>query len=329
MSFVWKTDTEEADHLRGPSSKATAAALLILVVAACSGLKDESESLPPQSVSQAGLDDSEFEEYVLTQGDESAEEEPAAAVATEESSQPVTEDSDQPVTDDAVVADDLILEQDDTLVVIEDEAEDTAEHAMTLVESARAERERRNATPQTGIVITDKNLADYAGGQLTISEGPATVLTNENLGSSGEDHDLALDEDYWRTRGLDIRSAWKEASEQVDELEADVFNLRMRFYAEDDPFYRDAQIKPAWDHAIEELNATREEVDLRKQELADFMEEGRVAGALPGWLREGIELEPVEPDKEEMGIAEPGEPATMDKAIEDPSIAPDPEGGGS
>ena len=200
---------------------------------------------------------------------------------------------------------------------------------MTLVESARAERERRNATPQTGIVITDKNLSDYAGGQLTISEGPATVLTNENLGSSGEDHDLALDEDYWRTRGLDIRSAWKEASEQVDELEADVFNLRMRFYAEDDPFYRDAQIKPAWDHAIEELNATREEVDLRKQELADFMEEGRVAGALPGWLREGIELEPVEPDKEEMGIAEPGEPTTMDRAIEDPSIAPDPEGGGS
>jgi hypothetical protein len=114
----------------------------------------------------------------------------------------------------------------------------------------------------------------------------------------------------------------------VDELEADVFNLRMRFYAEDDPFYRDAQIKPAWDHAIEELNATREEVGLRKQELQDFMEEGRVAGALPGWLREGIELEPVEPVKEEMGIAEPGEPDTMDGTIEDPIIAPDPGEGG-
>ncbi|MGB5392361.1 MAG: hypothetical protein WBP10_19470 [Thermoanaerobaculia bacterium] len=307
--------------MTGPNFISTSTVLLLLVVTACSGLKDESESLPPQSVSQATLDDSEFEEFVVTQEDESVDEAPVAAV--------VTEELDQPVTDDVVVADDLIVEQDDTLVVIEDEAADTPEHEMTLVESARAERERRNTTPKTEIVITDKNLSDYAGAQLTISEGPARVITNENLGSSGVDEDeLALDEAYWRDRGLEIRLAWKEASEMVDELEADVFNLRMRFYAEDDPFYRDAQIKPAWDHAIEELNATREEVDLRKLELQDFMEEGRVAGALPGWLREGLELEPVEPVKEEMGIAEPGEPDTMDGTIEDPIIAPDPGEGG-
>ncbi|MGB5176206.1 MAG: hypothetical protein WBQ30_15820, partial [Thermoanaerobaculia bacterium] len=263
----------------------------------------------------------------VTQEDESVDEAPAADEAPVAAV--VTEELDQPVTDDVVVADDLIVEQDDTLVVIEDEAADTPEHEMTLVESARAERERRNTTPKTEIVITDKNLSDYAGAQLTISEGPARVITNENLGSSGVDEDeLALDEAYWRDRGLEIRLAWKEASEMVDELEADVFNLRMRFYAEDDPFYRDAQIKPAWDHAIEELNATREEVDLRKLELQDFMEEGRVAGALPGWLREGLELEPVEPVKEEMGIAEPGEPDTMDGTIEDPIIAPDPGEGG-
>lgn len=328
MSFVWKTDTGEADRVTGPNFISTSTVLLLLVVTACSGLKDESESLPPQSVSQATLDDSEFEEYVVTQEDESVDEAPAAEEAP--AAAVVTEELDQPVTDDAVVvADDLIVEQDDTLVVIEDEAEDTPEHEMTLVESARAERERRNTTPKTEIVITDKNLSDYAGAKLTISEGPARVLTNENLGSSGVDEDeLALDEAYWRDRGLEIRLAWKEARENVDELEADVFNLRMRFYSEDDPFYRDAQIKPAWDHAIEELNATRQEVDLRKQELQDFMEEGRVAGALPGWLREGIELEPVEPVKDEMGIAEPGEPDTMDGTIEDPIIAPDPGEGG-
>ncbi|MGB5163591.1 MAG: hypothetical protein WBO69_08600 [Thermoanaerobaculia bacterium] len=313
--------------MTGPNFISTSTVLLLLVVTACSGLKDESESLPPQSVSQATLDDSEFEEFVVTQEDESVDEAPAADEAPVAAV--VTEELDQPVTDDVVVADDLIVEQDDTLVVIEDEAADTPEHEMTLVESARAERERRNTTPKTEIVITDKNLSDYAGAQLTISEGPARVITNENLGSSGVDEDeLALDEAYWRDRGLEIRLAWKEASEMVDELEADVFNLRMRFYAEDDPFYRDAQIKPAWDHAIEELNATREEVDLRKLELQDFMEEGRVAGALPGWLREGLELEPVEPVKEEMGIAEPGEPDTMDGTIEDPIIAPDPGEGG-
>jgi len=320
MLFVWKTGTGEADRVIAPTLRTIAAALLLLAATACSTLKDEPESLPPQSVSQATLDDSEFEEYVVTQDDESVVEEPEVAT--------VTEESELPAREGAVVADDLVVEKDDTITVIEDEREDTAEQEMTLVESARAARERRNTTQKTEIVITDKNLSDYATGQLTITEGSAKVITNESLESSVDDDELALDEAYWRDRGLEIRLAWKEASESVEELEADVFNLRMRFYAEDDPFYRDAQIKPAWDHAIEELNRAREEVDSRQQELEDFMEEGRVAGALPGWLREGIELEPVPSEEEEMGIVEPGEPDLMDKEIGDPTIAPDPGGGG-
>ena len=77
MSFVWKTDTGEADRVTGPNFISTSTVLLLLVVTACSGLKDESESLPPQSVSQATLDDSEFEEFVVTQEDESVDEAPA------------------------------------------------------------------------------------------------------------------------------------------------------------------------------------------------------------------------------------------------------------
>ena len=51
------------------------------------------------------------------------------------------------------------------------------------------------------------------------------------------------------------------------------------------------------------------------EEVAAFLEEGRRAGALPGWLREGIELEPepvlvevdgiVEHEAEEPTIYEP------------------------
>jgi hypothetical protein len=36
-----------------------------------------------------------------------------------------------------------------------------------------------------------------------------------------------------------------------------------------------------------------------QKELADFLEEGRVAGALPGWLREGLDEEPEPPKKKE------------------------------
>ena len=325
MSFAWKIATEEGDRVTRRTFDCAAAVLLILSVAACSGLQSESESLPPQSVSQATLEDSEFEEYVVTEAeeDEPVYEEAEPAVDQEESEQ-------KPIKDDAIVADDVVLEQDDTVTVIEDQVAAAEQREMSLVESARAERNRRGETQKTQIVINDKNLSDYATGQLTETESSTTVITNESLGLETQDEiDLALDEAYWRDRGYEIRLAWKEAGERIEELEGDVFNLRMRFYAEDDPFYRDAQIKPAWDHAIEELNRAREEVDLKQQELGEFLEEGRVAGALPGWLREGIELEPEQPEEEGVGISRPGEPDLMDEEITDPVVAPDPGGDGA
>lgn len=325
MSFAWKIATEEADRVTRRTFDCAAAVLLLLSVAACSGLQSESESLPPQSVSQATLEDSEFEEYVVTEAeeDEPVYEEAEPAVDQEESEQ-------KPIKDDAIVADDVVLEQDDTVTVIEDQVAAAEQREMTLVESARAERNRRGETQKTQIVINDKNLSDYATGQLTETESSTTVITNESLGLETQDEiDLALDEAYWRDRGYEIRLAWKEAGERIEELEGDVFNLRMKFYAEDDPFYRDAQIKPAWDHAIEELNRAREEVDLKQQELDEFLEEGRVAGALPGWLREGIELEPEQPEEEGVGISRPGEPDLMDEEITDPVVAPDPGGDGA
>lgn len=321
MSFAWKIATEEADRVPRRIIDSAMTAMLLLSVTACSSFQSDSESLPPQSVSQATLEDSEFEEYVVTEEDEPVYEEVEPPVAQEEI------EEQQPSTDDAIVADELVLEDDDTVIVIEDQVAAAGEREMTLVESARAERNRRGETQKTQIVINDKNLSDYATGQLTETETSTTVITNESLGAeTPAEEDLALDEAYWRDRGYDIRLAWKEAGERVEELEGDVFNLRMRFYAEDDPFYRDAQIKPAWDHAIEELNRAREEVDLKQQELSDFMEEGRVAGALPGWLREGIELEPVQPEEEGVGISRPGEPDLMDEEITDPVVAPDPGG---
>ncbi len=319
MWSVSKIVTGEAERVSQKSPKLLGLALLLPLIAACSAQKSDPESLPPQSVSQATLDDSEFEEYVVTQEDEAAVEEPQPTSAAQEPEGPTQEE--------AVVADEVVLEDDDSVIVIEDEAAAKEARELTLVESARAERQRRNVGQKAEIVITDKNLPEYAKGQLTISESTPNVITNDSLDSDGTgETDLAQNETYWRDRGYEIRLAWKEAYERVEELEGDVFNLRMRFYAEDDPFYRDSQIKPAWDHAIEDLSRARDEVELRQRELEEFMEEGRVAGALPGWLREGVELEPKIPDEEAMGIAEPGEPDLMDESIQDPQIAPDPGG---
>ena len=71
--------------------------------------------------------------------------------------------------------------------------------------------------------------------------------------NAAADEERKAEEAYWRDRVLEIRLAWRDAADRVEELEGDVFHLRQRFYAEDDGFYRDSQIKPAWDRAVEQL----------------------------------------------------------------------------
>src|SRR4029078_9636142 len=78
------------------------------------------------------------------------------------------------------------------------------------------------------------------------------------------------------------------------ELEARAASLRTRFYAQDDPYVRDGEIKPAWDPARESLDEAKERARSLEDQLGAVLEEGRQAGALPGWLRDGIELEPSE-----------------------------------
>jgi len=75
-------------------------------------------------------------------------------------------------------------------------------------------------------------------------------------------------------------------------LEAKTESLRNRFYSTDDGYQRDSQIKPEWDKAIADLEEARYQASRGAAEVLAFLEEGRRAGALPGWMREGVELEP-------------------------------------
>ena len=69
--------------------------------------------------------------------------------------------------------------------------------------------------------------------------------------------------------------------------------------------------------AIEQLEEAHLEVEARQKELTLFLEGGREAGALPGWLREGIDLEP-QPRAPEEVTAEPGEPVIYQQEATDP-----------
>jgi hypothetical protein len=175
----------------------------------------------------------------------------------------------------------------------------------SLVQAAKAERERRAHAGEPVAVITDKTLPHLPKGQLTYAEPKkkVAVLTAPQ--------NNARDEQYWRGRALEIRTRWKATAEEVKDLEQSAAGWRRRFYAENDPYARDSQVKPEWDRVLDRLGKARSEVEATRKELDDFMEEGRQAGALPGWLREGAEQEPARDEKKDKGpgTLEPKEPS--------------------
>lgn len=198
-----------------------------------------------------------------------------------------------------------------------------------LVETARAERERRANAGKPVAVITDKTLPKYASkGQITIADpkekekkkAAVSAGTPVATGPSGE----IRDEAYWRGRARDIRERWRDAAGDVKELEQRSAELRQKFYLENDTFTRDNQIKPEWDRVLERLRQARLDVEATKKELDEFLEEGRAADVTPGWLREGEEEEPEEPaaKKEARPAAQSIEPPVIEPAATDPPPFP-------
>ena len=255
-----------------------AGSVLVLATVSCASQPKKVELLP-QSLSNAPLptlDDS---------NDTGSEATPTAAVVTE-----IPDPQPTPPVDDENRS------RDNSLVVVVDGTHATRRSEVTpsrLRDASRQEKQRRAAAAPV-VVINDDNLEESGrGGHLTIAEPPAPTSTPRSVGgASTVGGSSGIDEEYWRARALELRLSWKEAVDTVIGLESDVGGLRQRFYAEDDPVYRDSEIKPAWDRALESLAAARGQAGDFRDRLELLLEEGRRAGALPGWLREGIEYQP-------------------------------------
>lgn len=195
-------------------------------------------------------------------------------------------------------------------MVVIDPGIDTSEGSKSLVQVAREERERRARAEEPVAIITNQTLPAYAAkGQITVatpgpsSPAPEAAASTEQRG-----------EQYWRSRGLDIRRRWRGAVEEIERLEQRAAELRRRFYSEDDPYRRDGQIKPDWDRVLDRIEEKRAEADAAEEELGTFLEEGREAGALPGWLREGAQEEPSHEEQ----------PPAAPEAIEPPELGEGP-----
>ncbi len=200
--------------------------------------------------------------------------------------------------------------------IVIDQPQPEEPESRTLAEAAREAKESRARQDAPIAVITNETLPEYATGDLSIAaekpaaQGDAAAAEPPAESASGEESGEA----YWRERVRGARLRWRDLLAEITRLESEVADLRRRFYAEDDGFYRDSQIKPAWDRALDRLGETRDEVRRARDNLQTILEEGRRAGALPGWLREGIEYQPAveEPEDDQPGIHEAGEPQVVD-----------------
>ncbi len=215
-----------------------------------------------------------------------AEAEATEAADAAEAAAPPAEEGEKPAT--------LVLREGERFPAVR--VEEPPEEEPSLWEASQAERRRRAESGTSKIVITDENLQEYS------SKGQLTELITEPLPGESLEAEVAEEtedlETYWRDRVRDARLSWRAAADRVVELESEVARLRHEFYAAVDAFYRDSEIKPAWDRAALELERARASVEERRLEVQLVLEEGVRDDALPGWLREGIEFEPEVPDEQ-------------------------------
>ena len=215
--------------------------------------------------------------------------------------------------------------QGDAAPVVVDPGAESAAAPQTLVEASRAEKERRASAGKPIAVITDKTLPKYASkGQITVAD-PKKDKTRTAKAPAAPAPALK-DEQYWRGRARELREHWKQTAEEVKDLEQKSTALRQKFYSETDTFLRDTQIKPDWDRVLDRLRQARLDVEAAKQDLAQFLEEGRVAGAMPAWLDEGSEEEPADEagKKKEVPAVQSIEPPVItDDAVRTPPPGPE------
>lgn len=226
------------------------------------------------------------------------------------------------------------------IVVVSPGGQAKATTAGELAEATRADRARFG--DRSVGELTDENLAELAsqgkvtyagaepgaaapGGEPGGDRGSTATSDAEQVADSAEQPIEPCGETCWRRRAHELRQAWGESAEEIVELEERVADLRWRFYAEDDPWVRDSQIKPEWDRTLDRLRRTRQEATAYGERVDALMEQGRRAGALPGWLRQGVELEPRREasrqgrtGRSDLDPAEPVEPTIADEQSREP-----------
>jgi TolA-binding protein len=163
------------------------------------------------------------------------------------------------------------------------------------------------ANPNSTGAVPTGSLADFAKRiKLKLPEGQPRVLTNESVKQLAEGIELTTtigggplpravgrsDQEgkkaMWQQRYRDAVSRVATLEARIKRLEGEANRLEQEFYARDNPVERDTQIKPAWDKALADLQAARDDLADARKRPDEVLNAARRDGALPGWFR-GIE----------------------------------------
>ena len=90
---------------------------------------------------------------------------------------------------------------------------------------------------------------------------------------------------FWQQKYQSARSRVTFLEAEVARLDNLVKDLQRKFYAWDDPAYRDGVLKPDWDKALVDLRTAQEQLEVVRSEPDRVMDEAHADGALPGWFR--------------------------------------------
>ena len=176
----------------------------------------------------------------------------------------------------------------------------------SLAEASRRAREaqgQEEISSKNKIVISDENLQEYAAqGSLTETtrQTPLPESRRRSVhadGTTAGPDPLGLDETpemaekrrYWQgayQRQLELIASLEH---QIDVLDETIPQLWRKFYAWDDPAYRDGVIKPELDQALVRRESIEERLTEARGTLGGIVEAARRDGALPGWFR-GIDI---------------------------------------
>ena len=162
--------------------------------------------------------------------------------------------------------------------------------AQSLGDLARKEAERRKTLPDTGKVLTNKDVPLVAQpDEPPVSDAtepvPAAASSEaKDKKAAAAEAEETKDEKYWGDRQKALQTQLDQDVFMAQAVQSRINGLTADFVNRDDPAQR-ALIATDRQKAIDEAARLSDAIERDKQNIANFEEEARRANVPEGWLR--------------------------------------------